>query len=58
MSEMKYRTGKESFVIPNANLYTDEDRYMEACLRVTTKEFPQNQALAICISNWRNRTRG
>ena len=51
------RTGKESFIIPNANNYTDEDRYMEACLKVTTKEFPKSQALAICYSNWMNRTR-
>ena len=52
------RTGKQAFIIPNANLYTDEDRYMEACLKVTSKEFPQSQALAICYSNWKNRTRG
>ena len=51
------KTGKQAFIIPNANLYTDEDRYMEACLKVTSKEFPQSQALAICYSNWRNRTR-
>ena len=56
MGEMK--TGRETFIIPNANNYTDEDRYMEACLKVTTKEFPKSQALAICYSNWKNRTRG
>lgn len=55
--EKKYRTGKEAFVIPNANLYTDEERYMSDCMKVTTREFPQRQALAICISNWQNRTR-
>ena len=53
----KIHTGKESFVIPNANLYTDEERYMEACMKVTSREFPQKQSLAICISNWKNRTR-
>lgn len=53
----KYRTGKEAFVIPNANLYTDEERYMSDCMKVTTREFPQKNALAICISNWKNRTR-
>ena len=56
--EKKYRTGRETFVIPNANLYTDEDNYMSDCMKVTTKELPQRTAVAICISNWRNRTRG
>ena len=45
------------FVIPNANNYTNEDNYMSDCLSVTTKEYPRRTALAICISNWRNRTR-
>ena len=51
------RTSKEAFIIPSPNYYTDEDRYMDACLAVTMKEFPRNQAFAICKSNWENRTR-
>ena len=53
----KIHTGKESFVIPSANLYTNEENYMSDCMKVATREFPQKQALAICLANWRNRTR-
>jgi hypothetical protein len=54
---MEKKTGKQTFIIPNANLYTDESRYMEECMKVAGREFPRSQALAICYSNWKNRTR-
>jgi hypothetical protein len=43
--------------LPNPLRYKDKDTYVSACIREASKEFPQRQAIAVCISKWTNRNK-
>lgn len=45
----------EEFKIPIPTKNEDENTYMERCMLITSKEFPHEQAVAICQKQWAER---
>ena len=39
--------------LPNPRPSEKESKFMERCMAVASKEFPRNQALAICLNLYR-----
>ena len=43
--------------LPNPLRYKDKNTYISACIKESSKEFPQRQSIAVCISKWENRNK-
>jgi len=43
--------------LPNPRRYENKNRYLSACIKEASKEFPQRQSIAVCISKWENRNK-
>lgn len=45
----------DEFKIPEPSATDDENSYMAKCMSIASKEFPHEQAVAICQQQWNDR---
>jgi len=51
--EMKVK--KEGFPVPSPSKDEDESKFMSRCISAISDEYEQEQAVAICISQWQKK---